>query len=122
METTTLPVTDKLWNILKQTLLEKNADGTINVSGSMKRLGGLLTILTVVAIVLTCLQPSFSLHVGTWLNFNFDHQQYKIADYEPTIGTLLIAFGTYVGIGEAAAVAKKFAPPVPPIPPTDTTK
>lgn len=111
--------TDKLWNILKQTLLEKNADGTINVTGSMKRLGALLTMLTVVAIIVTCLQPSFSLHIGGF-TLNFEHTQYKIADYEPTISTLLIAFGAYVGIGEAAAVAKKFAPPAVNTPGNDT--
>ena len=113
--------TDKLWNILKQTLLEKNADGTINVTGSMKRLGALLVILTVVTICLTCLQPSFQLHIGTFFSLSFDHTQYHIADYETTIERLLLAFALYVGIGEAAGVAKKFAPPTTPAsPPADS--
>jgi hypothetical protein len=93
---------ESLWNILKSTLIEKNTDGTVNVMGSMKRLGALLVILTVVSICMTCLQPSFTIDIFKF-HLSFDHTQYKIGDYENTIKYLLGAFALYVGIGETAA-------------------
>lgn len=80
----------KLWFLIKSTLIEK--DNTNPVYGSIKRWLAWILAGLVILVVIAGLIPGGSLHIGTFLNFSWNHNPTDTN----TLSILLKAIGMYV--------------------------
>ena len=87
--------TQSLWLTIKQTLLEKSDSGTL--TGSIKRWAAWILLFLVSLTVIQGLIPGGSIHLGTFLNFAWNHQPSDMK----VLTALLTATGTYVLTGQA---------------------
>lgn len=85
---------NKLWELIKTTLIEK--DGTTPVYGSIKRWAAWILLFCVVLSVIQGLLPGGSLHIGSFLNLNWQHKDCNM----DVLKALLEATGTYILTGQ----------------------
>jgi predicted oxidoreductase (fatty acid repression mutant protein) len=83
----------KLWQIIKETLLEKSSIDPTTTFGSIKRWAAWILLFLVFSVVINSLVPSFSLHIGSFV-LNREQEANKVD--MSVLNALLTAIGTYI--------------------------